>query len=221
MKHFSARDAARILETTESQVRFYARAGLVEPHRGPDGRASFDFQDLLLLRTTKGLLDSGVPARHMRRLWASLRRQLAPGMPLTSITIYADGNRAVAWDGRARWRPDSGQFLLEFSASDVARRAALSPADALVAPAPEEARTTGSSPRPLGIASCDSSLTFGDRSPIPGSRHPSSRRGADPVARASAPSNSRSTSLPVLPKRGSGVPVEHGDSGLTAEQWFR
>jgi len=142
MKHFSTRDAARVLETSEDKVRFYARAGLVEPHHDDEGRLVFDFQDLLLLRTTKGLLDSGVPARHMRRIWASLRRQLAPDMPLTSIRIYADGRRAVAWDGRAKWRPDSGQFVFEFDGSEMALRASL----------PEAAGTIEGASRPLPMA---------------------------------------------------------------------
>jgi tetratricopeptide (TPR) repeat protein len=123
MKSFSTRDAARILDASEDQVRTYARLGEVVPLRGPDGRPEFQFQHLLLLRTTKGLLEAGVPARRVRRIWASLRRQLDEGLPLTSISIYADGDRAVVWDGKAHWRPDSGQFLLNFDADEVAGRA--------------------------------------------------------------------------------------------------
>ena len=123
MKHYSTREAARILETTESQIRAYARLGQIDPERGPGRRLAFSFQELLLLRTTKGLLDSGVPARRMRRIWSSLRRQLEGKAPLTGISIFADGRRAVAWDGRARWRPDSGQFLLDFDAGALAERA--------------------------------------------------------------------------------------------------
>src|SRR5262245_41036991 len=145
MKHFSTRDAARVLETSEDKVRFYARTGLLYAQHDEDGRLVFDFQDLILLRTTKGLLDSGVPARHMRRIWASLRRQLAPDMPLTSIRIYADGQRAVAWDGRAKWRPDSGQFVLEFDGAEVAVRASLPVAAGAL---PEGAGATEDDSRP-------------------------------------------------------------------------
>ena len=159
IKHFSARDAARVLETTEDKVGFYARAGLVEPHLDEDGQPVFDFQDLLLLRTTKGLLDAGVPARHMRRIWASLRRQLSPDMPLTSIRIYADGRRAVAWDGRAKWRPDSGQFVFEFDGSEVALRASvpdsgMASLDAGEPPAPRPApsRVTSRREEPLSTS---------------------------------------------------------------------
>src|SRR5258705_2793539 len=118
-KHFSTRDTARILESNEARVRTSARLGGVPPEPGPGGRPEFTFQQLLLLRTTRGLLEAGIPARRVRRIWSSLRRQLAGDLPLTSIRILADGDRAVAWDGNAPWQPDSGQFLLEFDAGEI------------------------------------------------------------------------------------------------------
>ena len=122
-QQFSLREAARILEVPEARLRALARAGFLAPQRGPVGPLSFGFRDLLLLRTTKGLLQSGVPMRRIRRIWASLREQLATGLPLTSIKIHTDGEEVVASDGGARWQPDSGQFLLDFEASEIAERA--------------------------------------------------------------------------------------------------
>lgn len=121
---FSLREAARILEVPEARLRALARAGLLASQRGPVGAPSFGFRDLLLLRTTRGLLESGVPMRRIRRIWASLRKQLEAGLPLTSISIHTDGVEVVASDGDARWQPDSGQFLLDFEASEIAERAA-------------------------------------------------------------------------------------------------
>ncbi len=150
---YSLREAARILELPEARVRSLARAGLLAPQRGPVGPPSFDFQDLLLLRTTKGLLESGVPMRQIRRVWASLRHQLAADLPLTSISIHADGKVVVASDGSARWRPDSGQMLLDFEAREIAERAgAAGPARARLeprrepAPRPDLATEAGSPP---------------------------------------------------------------------------
>src|SRR6266699_366730 len=108
-QRFSLRSAARILEVPEARLRALARAGLLTPQRGPIGPLSFGFQDLLLLRTTKGLLESGVPMRQIRRIWASLRDQLSAELPLTSISIHTDGEQVVASDGDTLWRPDSGQ----------------------------------------------------------------------------------------------------------------
>lgn len=122
-RRFPLREAARILEVPEARLRALARAGLLAPQRGPIGPLSFDFQDLLVLRTTKGLLESGVPMRQIRRLWASLRRQLTAELPLTGIAISTDGEQVVASDGSTRWRPDSGQVLLDFDARELAERA--------------------------------------------------------------------------------------------------
>lgn len=122
-RRYSLREAARILELPEARLRALTRAGFLESQRGPIGAVTFGFQDLLLLRTTRGLLESGVPMRKIRRTWGSLREQLAAGLPLTSITVHADGEEIVATDGNASWRPDSGQVLIEFDTSEIAERA--------------------------------------------------------------------------------------------------
>lgn len=122
-QRFSLREAARILEVPEARLRALARDGFLAPQRGPIGPLSFGFQDLLVLRTTKGLVESGVPMRRIRRIWTSLREQLAADLPLTSIRIHTDGETVVASDGSALWQPDSGQVLFNFEASEIAQRA--------------------------------------------------------------------------------------------------
>jgi tetratricopeptide (TPR) repeat protein len=66
---------------------------------------------------------------------ASLKRQLPDDRTLSSLTIYADGRRVVAWDGTARWQPDSGQFLFNFDVQTVA--AGVSQPERLPSPALE------------------------------------------------------------------------------------
>jgi len=126
-RRFSLSETARILEVPAARLRALARAGFLAPQRGPIGPLSFGFQDLLLLRTTRGLVEAGVPMRRIRRMWASLREQLA-AQPLTSITVHADGDEIVATDGSGSWRPDSGQVLLNFETSELVERAADLPA---------------------------------------------------------------------------------------------
>jgi len=133
--HFTTRDAAKIVDLLERQIRSCVRAGLLSPSRGPGKRFEFTFQDLLLLKTTKGLLDSRVPLKRIRRMLASLKRQLPDDQHLTGLTIYADGGRVVAWNGSARWQPDSGQFLFNFDVRTVAKQVSLPRASA-AAPAP-------------------------------------------------------------------------------------
>jgi tetratricopeptide (TPR) repeat protein len=122
-RQYSTRDAARILQTTESRIRNWARLGGLTGSHAAGGGSEFTFQQLLLLRTTRGLLEAGIPANRVRRVWTSLRRQLTGDLPLTSIRILANGSRAVAWDENASWQPDSGQFLLDFDAEEIAGRA--------------------------------------------------------------------------------------------------
>jgi tetratricopeptide (TPR) repeat protein len=122
MTHFTTREVAKILDLPEPRIRACVRAGLVSPQRGPGRHLLFAFQDLLLLRTTKDLLDARVPVKRIRRMLASLRRQLPDDQQLSTITIYADGQRVVAWDGSARWQPDSGQFLFNFDVQDVTEK---------------------------------------------------------------------------------------------------
>jgi len=120
MTHFTTHEVAKALGLPDSRIRSCARAALLAPTRGRGGRLQWSFQDLLLLRTADELLAARIPARRIRRMIASLRRQLPADQALSSLTIYADGRRAVAWDGTARWQPDSGQFLFTFEAQAVA-----------------------------------------------------------------------------------------------------
>ncbi len=135
MTHFTTREVAKIAILPDARVRSCVRAGVLSPRRGRGGQLEWSFQDLLLLKTTKGLLDARVPLARIRRMVASLKRQLPDDRTLSSLTIYADGRRVVAWDGTARWQPDSGQFLFNFDAQAVA--SVVNQPDRLPAPALE------------------------------------------------------------------------------------
>ena len=120
--HFDTTQVARIVGVTPRRVRQCVDAGLLEPPRDPRGRLRFGFVDLVLLRTMRGLIAKGVPVPQIGRVLGSLRRQIGE-RALTELTIYADGRRVVAWDGRSRWQPDSGQFLFNFDADRLVRTA--------------------------------------------------------------------------------------------------
>jgi len=121
--HFNIAQAARIIGLPADRLRQCVRAGLVAPDRDARGRLHFDFLDLVLLRTLRGLLEQRVAVRKIGRVLRSLRRQIGD-RPLTRLSVFADGERVVAWDGTSRWQPDSGQFLFNFDAGQVVRRAA-------------------------------------------------------------------------------------------------
>jgi tetratricopeptide (TPR) repeat protein len=126
MKLFTTSEVAKILNLQDSRIRAFVRAGFLAPERGRKKALQFTFQDVLFLKTAKGLLDSRVPSKRVIRMLSSLKRQLAKDRHLASIKIYADGDRVIAWDGKARWQPDSGQFLFNFDARTVMQKAKLS-----------------------------------------------------------------------------------------------
>jgi tetratricopeptide (TPR) repeat protein len=113
---FDTAQAARIVGLPPGRLRQCVRAGLVAPHRDRRGRLRFDFLDLVLLRTTRALLEQHVPLRRIGNALRSLRRQLGE-RPLTRLSVYREGDRVVAWDGTRRWNPESGQLLFNFDAA--------------------------------------------------------------------------------------------------------
>jgi tetratricopeptide (TPR) repeat protein len=120
---FDTAQAARIVGLPPPRLRECVRAGLVTPRRDDRGRYRFDFLDLVLLRTTRGLLGERVPLKKIGRVLRSLRRQIGD-RPLTKLSVFVDGERVVAWDGTTRWQPESGQFLFNFEADKVVKKAA-------------------------------------------------------------------------------------------------
>jgi tetratricopeptide (TPR) repeat protein len=114
MKGYSVKDVARMLDLSVGQVRSYARSGLVEPNRGQRGEYRFGFQDLVLLRTAKGLLSQRIPPQRVRTALNRLKQQLPADGALSSVQISAHGNRIVVQRSGRSWQPESGQTMLAF-----------------------------------------------------------------------------------------------------------
>jgi DNA-binding transcriptional MerR regulator len=131
MKVYTAKHVAKLLDLSVEQVRSYARAGFLDPERGPRGEYRFSFQDLVLLRTAKGLLAERVPARKVRRALRKLKDQLPGGRPLTGVRICAEGDRIFVQDAGTVWNAETGQSRFNFEVASLvdkvrplARRAA-------------------------------------------------------------------------------------------------
>jgi tetratricopeptide (TPR) repeat protein len=120
MKGFSTREVAEVLGLPTSKILSWARSGLLTPERDPKGAYVFSFQDIVLLRAAKDLLDSDVPARRVRVALEALREQLPVGRPLSAVHISAVGDRVLVRDDSAVWEPDSGQLTMDFAVADVA-----------------------------------------------------------------------------------------------------
>ena len=119
---YTTDDVLRILHLTEQTFRACLRAASYPPRQSAR-QPHFTFQDLLIFRTAKGLLDAGIPVGRIRKVLASLKRQLPDDQALSHVKIYADGRRVVVWDATGQWQPDSGQFLLDFDVDEMKRPA--------------------------------------------------------------------------------------------------
>jgi tetratricopeptide (TPR) repeat protein len=120
---YSAEDVARLLGISLKQVQSFVRSGFLEPARDGAGVPRFSFQDVVLLRTAKGLVGARIPAARVKRALARLRQQLPDGRPLTGVAISAEGKRIVVRDGGAQWNPESGQVLFDFQVAQLAEEA--------------------------------------------------------------------------------------------------
>jgi tetratricopeptide (TPR) repeat protein len=112
MRSYSVRDVERVLRLSPGVTRGLVRAGFVKPARGPRRAFRFSFQDLIVLRTARALIDACVPPRRIRRSLERLRRELPASVPLSGLAISAVGDRVVVRDGESRWQADSGQYVL-------------------------------------------------------------------------------------------------------------
>ena len=121
---FPTREVLGLLGLTEARLRYWVRSGFVRPGRGPGNRFRFRFQDLVLLRTTQALLDSGLPIRRVRRALDTLRLTLPEGRLLSELKIMASGGEVVVEQGGVAWEPESGQRVLVLDVGEVVRAVA-------------------------------------------------------------------------------------------------
>ncbi len=112
MRSYSVRDVERVLELSPATTRSLIRAGFVSPERGPRREFRFSFQDLIVLRTARALMQAKVSPKRIRRSLESLRRELPDSLPLSGLAISAVGDHVVVREGDARWQAESGQYVL-------------------------------------------------------------------------------------------------------------
>jgi tetratricopeptide (TPR) repeat protein len=118
MRSYSVRDVERVLRLSPDTTRKLIRAGFVNPARGPRREYRFSFQDLIVLRTARALIDANIPSQRIHRSLESLRRELPEALPLSGLSISAVGDHVVVRDGEARRQVESGQYLLGFELSE-------------------------------------------------------------------------------------------------------
>jgi DNA-binding transcriptional MerR regulator len=91
-------EVCRLVGISYRQLDYWARTGLVTPSireaGGSGTQRLYSFQDLVLLRMIKNLLDTGVSLQSIRRAIDYVRRSLRT-QP-TSLTLMSDGRRVYA-----------------------------------------------------------------------------------------------------------------------------
>lgn len=111
---FSTREVAESLQMSADSVRHYVRRRLLSPARNQRGHYRFSFQDVVLLRTAKRLIQERVPPRKANRLLLDLHRHLPPSRSLASLKLVAAGDAVLAFERDQIWDIESGQGVLNF-----------------------------------------------------------------------------------------------------------
>jgi tetratricopeptide (TPR) repeat protein len=119
---FDSKEVQRILGLTQSQLDYWDRMGLVSSRK--DGRnRSYDFKDLIGLRTVKQLVETGIPVHRLRRALAALRKNLyGARTSLAELRILSNGKDVVVENAGSRLEPLSGQFVLNFETREIGER---------------------------------------------------------------------------------------------------
>jgi tetratricopeptide (TPR) repeat protein len=112
MHLYNVRDVERVLQLPRSTLQGLIKVGFVKPARGPRREYLFSFQDLIVLRTARALIEAKIPRKRIRRSLETLKRHLPAAIPLSGLNIRALGDRVVVRDGGLNWQADDGQYLL-------------------------------------------------------------------------------------------------------------
>jgi tetratricopeptide (TPR) repeat protein len=131
---FTRREVARLLQVSESRLRWLDQQHIVSPSATKRARRVYTFQDLIALRATRELLAKEVRPRDVARAIGALRYTLPRvTRPLHELRIVSDGRKIVVRTSDGAFEPVTGQMLLDFEVAslkdDVLRvlRPAISP----------------------------------------------------------------------------------------------
>lgn len=110
---YTTREVADTLGLAQQRVRRYRQRLLLAPKRDDNGEYRFSFQDMVLLRTAKSLLDADVAPQRALAALAKLRDSAEK--PLSALRVSADGGSVVVREGDTLWNAETGQGHLCFA----------------------------------------------------------------------------------------------------------
>jgi tetratricopeptide (TPR) repeat protein len=112
MQSYSVRDVERVLRLSRGTIRGLVHVGFVKPVRGLKREYRFTFQDLIVLRAARALIQAKVSRRRIRSSLEDLRKHLPEEAPLSGLSICAVGDRVVVREGKTHFQIDDGQYVL-------------------------------------------------------------------------------------------------------------
>ena len=124
MSEYTTSEVSDLIGMKPAQVRHFVRRSLISPRRGDRGEYRFDFQDVVLLRTAKSLLESRVSSRRALRALLKVRSGLRHDRGLASVRIFADGNSVLVRECDQLWEAETGQSHFDFEAAAPNRQVA-------------------------------------------------------------------------------------------------
>lgn len=121
MNSYSTQKVADLVGMKPDQVRHFVRRNVLQPGRGPKGEYRFAFQDMVLLRTAKGLIESDISARELFRALRRLKAGAKSLPALSSVRMEAHSGAVVIRNEDKLWNAQTGQGCLEFAPSGPGR----------------------------------------------------------------------------------------------------
>ncbi|HXO62843.1 MAG TPA: tetratricopeptide repeat protein [Candidatus Acidoferrales bacterium] len=124
---FSRLEFQRMLDVTEKQLNYWEKLRLVAPRKSGVEK-SYDFRDLITLRTAKQLIEKGVPAQRLQRSIIALQQKLAEVQsPLTELRIRSNGRDVIVERAGVQLEPISGQIMLNFETRELTEKVRMMP----------------------------------------------------------------------------------------------
>lgn len=112
---YTRQEVARIIQVPVTRLQSWQRGDLIAPSHRRGRSPRYSFEDLVALKTVKGLTDAGVPLRSVKAACRHLRRSLPTvERPLAQLRIVADGSRLRVFDRHGVYEPATGQGVFDF-----------------------------------------------------------------------------------------------------------
>ena len=113
---YTTRQVSDAVGFAPAKVRHFVRRGLLSPSRGDAGEYHFSFQDIVLLKCAKRLLDADVSSHRTFAAMARLQALAqATDKPLSALRICAAGAVVAVREANALWDAQTGQGQLDFT----------------------------------------------------------------------------------------------------------